>query len=783
MPTQSEIALQMVQQLRVLDPSVSAEVGSPERKIIDTVAQALADTQIDVSTLGGLFDLDTKFGSDLDSFFGLFGYARQKGSAAVGVVEFGRNIAASTDILIPAGTLLASSTVPDLGFAQQIRALFVTTQAVTLEAGQLVVSAPVRATTVGAFTNVAADTITVFVASPVIGITEVTNPVATRGGLDAESDDEAKVRFKNTVFRNLAGTEDQFLALAVTGAFTNKANVVGAISRYREYIQIPAVDDATAYDIDGDGISEPGNGDAGEYTTALSTIPYAKYTYGRIPTLVSNGNTGVDAIFYTEGLDFRLNTSATNKNKGDAYRSAVAISPIDADPTEEDARPNFTFFSVYDGADIDVEAPRAGDALLAEHSYISSASRNDIERNLLNAVDVYVNGINEIAATTVIPRPETLQNLFVDQPTNRLHFENYRRIGEPEHRPVLGNVFSSLFWNPLVSLPESISLQDNTYIRGVHYWPIYDVGPQGRSVRARTGIEWSIDLPGQTTGDPAEGPYSGDKITAVPETSIEIIDYTYNRNIPELQIVLEAQKQVTTDVLAHEATQRYLKFDITVMYVAGSSSDAVNQSVFNNLSSFLKSQFFGSAIQLSDILQVVHNTPGIDNVRWSADVNPRLHRVTETDVGGDPLLGGISDRTTVGDGSTKEVQQFYLTGDPTGGTYTLKLGAEETGAIPYDAVATQVESAILADITEPIDSLEGDGTVASPFIITFTDTQFQIDLFEVNGTNLESDTVTFNSDFFMRDDELPALPSDTVSGDSLPGLIIRERAQSTWNRA
>ena len=36
--SQRELALQMIAQLRVLDPSISVEVGTPERKIIDTVA-------------------------------------------------------------------------------------------------------------------------------------------------------------------------------------------------------------------------------------------------------------------------------------------------------------------------------------------------------------------------------------------------------------------------------------------------------------------------------------------------------------------------------------------------------------------------------------------------------------------------------------------------------------------------------------------------------------------------------------------------------------------------
>jgi hypothetical protein len=38
MQTQKQITDSMIQQLRILDPSISAEVGTPERKIIETVA-------------------------------------------------------------------------------------------------------------------------------------------------------------------------------------------------------------------------------------------------------------------------------------------------------------------------------------------------------------------------------------------------------------------------------------------------------------------------------------------------------------------------------------------------------------------------------------------------------------------------------------------------------------------------------------------------------------------------------------------------------------------------
>src|SRR5208282_556134 len=101
-------------------------------------------------------------------------------------------------------------------------------------------------------------TIRVSTLAPLLGITSVTNPTATTGGSDQETDNEFKTRFKNTVFRNLSGTEDQFLALAIATAFSTKAVVIGPVSKYQEYVQVPQTeigslegDDTTEYPFGG----------------------------------------------------------------------------------------------------------------------------------------------------------------------------------------------------------------------------------------------------------------------------------------------------------------------------------------------------------------------------------------------------------------------------------------------------------------------------------------------------------------------------------------------------
>src|SRR4029077_18989094 len=102
--TSQEYSQRIRAQLKTLDPDISADPLTPERKIIDTVSEILADSQIDTYIQNYQFDIDTKVGTDLDKFVALFGFGRQLGRLATGVVTFTRGTPAVADILIPAGT-------------------------------------------------------------------------------------------------------------------------------------------------------------------------------------------------------------------------------------------------------------------------------------------------------------------------------------------------------------------------------------------------------------------------------------------------------------------------------------------------------------------------------------------------------------------------------------------------------------------------------------------------------------------------------------------------------
>jgi uncharacterized phage protein gp47/JayE len=641
--TQQQLALQMLAQLRVLDPSVSAEIGTPERKILDTIAQALSDSQVDLTQLSGALDIDSKYGANLDRFLALFGFGRQQAVRATGFIEFNRTTPSTLDTRIPSGTQIRTfndENSPVDQYGNTINPIYETTFEVVLLAGQTNVSAPVQAVISGSTSNLEAGKYFEFVGTPVYGIAaedgNVTNPTAITGGVDQEDDDQLKTRFKNTVFRNLAGTQDQYMALAVSTAFTTKVNVIGPVSRYREYIQVPEEDDSIG-----------GNGSSAEYTSALSTIPYSKNIYDVVPNFISNGQTGTRQVFFREEVDWTLNTTPSTKNRGDSYRLRLT----DADPLDNVTafRPNVTFSNVYTGTDDNIVAIRPRDIVLFEHSYMSSESRNSYENNVMNAIDVFIDGGNIIAASTIVPSPGTsTTHAFTNNALSKYYDANYRRWSQPDVLPTDGNIFIPLFWQPVSGLPGEITITTTeasaTYFLNEHYFFVEDVTTEHYgTVRARNGIEWIPGLNGALSS--SDETRTGNALNDFPaNTPIEINNYLYDQNIIDLQGLLEAQKQVTTDVLVHRAKLRYFKLDVTVMYANGANNAGVDEEIRASVQRYFNTQYFGNVIQLSDILSVIHNVPGVDNVRWTSDVpgGPDTARIYETNVNGTTRPGATS---------------------------------------------------------------------------------------------------------------------------------------------
>jgi uncharacterized phage protein gp47/JayE len=630
MATASEITQNIINQARLLDPNLSLEVGTPERKIVEAVAESIATASVDIEVLSGQLYIDELTGGRIDSFLSLFGFARQIGTRATGLVTVSRSETTTVDSLIRKGTQFstaATTTIPSL--------IFVATETVSLPANATSAYVRVECTTVGTVGNLPAGSITSVVNSANSpGITSVINQTPTSGGVDTENDATLKLRFQNTVFRNMAGTTDQYLALALSHSAVSKANVIGAQSTYQEYIQVPASADNDPHPA-APGISPV-------YTTSLSSVPYSKYSY--VNNYYVSKISGADSAFLKPNVNYIYNLPPL-----------VAGSTTSLDLGDDYVRPNITLLGdnatlSLGSTAVDVILP--GNIFLFEHKYISKASRNDWGLGIFNCVDVYVNSTQEQVASSEEQFPTVGMSFSSDssQITYRYH---YKRKATGDH-PEIGNRLHVLFHQPAIApLESSITINnviyneatytaddgrsyttfvykkprgfinpngyietEDTYwqdpaflVQGVlgDYFLVEDISDNRGTVRARNGIEWVRSNPQVDAITPNEGASFN-------------LDYTFNLSIMQLQSVMERAKQITTDVLVHSSNFEYMKLYITIMYTSGFTEETVNQQIVTALNAFFGSQYYGTTIQMSDLLQIIHNVSGVDNVRWTHDV-------------------------------------------------------------------------------------------------------------------------------------------------------------------
>jgi hypothetical protein len=612
----SEISRIIRARLKVLDPDISAEAGTPERKIIDTVAETIAEGEVDQFVLQYQYDIDTKVGDDLDRFVSLFGFARQGGRQATGIVTFSRITAATADILIPIGTQIvkpASSVSPAV--------VFLTSSATTIFANGTSADAPIQAADTGEVGNVAANSIISFGSGDSFGISEVNNALATSGGSDPETDAELRTRFKNTVFRNVAGTKDQFLALATASRFSKKATVIGPMSRFSEYVQIPDSPFVANSQLGTQGFAkyiynydyflsngDPGNevfySPSGDYTVAVTNPGGGTPSTSTVTavlastTLASNFNVGVDAsIVLTSGASF--GTSGTVAI-GSTYPPTYA--------TYTGKSTNTLTGVVSQGSGVISSGTRVtqgtlnvGQNVLFEETYCSISSRNDPANNILMYVDIFVSGEDDQEVFETLQFPPT-GNAVVSGGSTRFANNKYNRDGTTT-QPTVGNWLQFPANQPIVSIPSSITIGANTWVRGTHYWLIKDITSNMGSRRGSDGIEWATS------------------VTTAAGTQFNL-DYTWNRVPLAINEVVDTYKAVTQDVLVHSAKLRYLNVNLVIMYSPGFSPASVEADVFTALSKFMEIQNFGALIQLADVVRAVADVPGVDAVRIARNASP-----------------------------------------------------------------------------------------------------------------------------------------------------------------
>jgi len=550
MPDAADLSAQMVGALATVEPQLDTSIGTPVRKILDVIAEQLAGAYSDQFLANYTFDINSKAGADLDDFVLMFGFTRFQAQRGVGVETFARTAAATQNYTIPTGTQISTTSGTQV--------LFATTAPAVLATGQTSVDVPIQAVVGGTSSNLTAHQLTTL-ASPVDGIMSVDNASPTTGGTDFETDAQLIARFKATVFRGLAGTQDMFAAVALessagqvstTEAIVDAAeastdlpvtnvNVLGASQRWREQLQVVS-------------------------GAATSTIPAAnaKYIYPGTQFFGPDIDNGVILV------------------PGMSYSFDNTVIP----PVVHSLSGGLVDLNLYD---LDFE-------------YSSSASRNDPANGIANRVDIWVNGSRNVTATeTTYFRTA---RAFNTTSGNALNVNNFVRFKTGGTHPTSGNYFVQLAFGPIVDFPTTLTISTTTYTQGTDYWVVHDNTAFGYGPTSLFGLEWL------STHAPADA----QQIVLSSASS-----YIYNAVPADVQDRVRQWRLVTTDVWAHAARKQYYKLNFVIMYTAGFDSATVNQAVKNSLANFLASKGFDAALQVSDIHQNAHNVDGVDNIRLS----------------------------------------------------------------------------------------------------------------------------------------------------------------------
>jgi uncharacterized phage protein gp47/JayE len=537
MASQSDIVSQMRQMLNVSDPDLDTSTGTVTRKILDVTAEVVSEAYVDNHILTYQYDIDSKTDADLDAFVQLFGMARYPARRATGTVTFSR-AASTTFTVVPINTQVNSNTDP------MVSVLTITTG--IMEIGQLSVTVPVQALVAGPDGDLPAGTL-VAIATPLTGITAVTNAATLTGGSFQETDDQLRDRWKKTVFRNMAGTESMFLGVAVNDPDCTSANVVGSAKRRREQLQIVS------------GV-------------AISTVADAKYVYNGTQMMGLNIDTGDVAV---PGIHY---TWDTTDNPPQVVIIDTATFP--------------------DGTLIDLD-----------FGYVPTASRNDPVNAIANRIDVWCAGTRAIDASQSLIFKNTAT--FSNTSTSIYYKNNY--IRPDGTRPVAANVFIPLAFGPIVTLPSTIVIGATTYglATPAHamgttsgsityaYQIVHEDNANGWHTNSRFGLEW----------DAAHQPTLNSAFSIVS-------DYTYNDVPWAVQQDIDAWRLAGSDAKAHQAKQIFLKFNLAVIYDYKIDRTLTSTAVDVALADFLGKLGFNAVVQASDILQVVHNVPGVDAVRF-----------------------------------------------------------------------------------------------------------------------------------------------------------------------
>lgn len=608
----------IINALAASDPQMNTALGTPIRKIITAVAQEMAAYNVDVNVTTTLYSLDSVSGIELDYLVGQFGFTRQEARAARGSVSVRRDNG-DTEMTLEYGSYFykpASATSEMIAFQS--------TAYQEMTEGVLTCDIAIVAVEAGSLGNVPADTITYM--SDTSEYVFVTNPNPTSGGRDAETDEQLRQRFLLTVFRNIAGTKDQLLALALAHTQVNKANLVGQESRYSETVQVTTL----AGDISTSTASVSNDKWALDVEYPLDVDRRYWVTIADTQELLGHGDYSVSSDGKTVTFHPRSDSDVIGPiTKGNTY--ALAHSDITSYVITETgtgaaiAASNYIVDKTNGRIEVSnsYSASEGGTWTVAyKYNFIANESFVQIEldyfskhnRGGIKTVDLFVDCLSPKNVTDI--QYIDFDKLIKD--SNKVDW-----VRDDGKNPVVGHPYIPLSYQPLFTSSGHISVGTQMVLyEDTHYKMIYDATKTAGSCRGYDAVE----LLATVSGSGGNRKLTFENAASLPSMDDETpvaIPYLHDYPVDDVQRLIDNQRIVTMDVQVHEAVHRYFVIYLSLMF-STFPKDSIIQSVKDRIMAWAEPLPFGYTIQLSDIETVAANTSGVDNVRTA----------TKSDAGG-----------------------------------------------------------------------------------------------------------------------------------------------------
>lgn len=691
MRTSTEWSEQLCRALAQIDPQMSTEVGDPVRKVIDATASVAASIDMNSQVNMSFFDLDSKVGTDLDALASWLGFGRRDGLAATGEARLYLDSPAKTDMQIPSGTQLSDGTMT-----------YITTDSAAISQYDTECTVPIRCTSVGTAGNANAYTIDHVLSTWASNGLKCENKYDLRNGVDVETDAELRKRIRTTFLRNVAGTEDAYMGISNMVTATTKANVLGPIERWEEQLEVVELPESLGggwgfqsmipcskytwprqtylvrepdtenerqyvegidYTVDvthgnpvvkvnnvageldlssksgaqldaiGKAIGLPryaGTPSTGSVSFAFDVAQGSNYTIakGSIVTDASNNQyrTLANATIYSQSLasdavpvesvlckplDVASGTKLTYMD-GKSYKCMVSDRIYGGASAWDDAEYRTQITSKFSSM-MDIHL---GDFLFFKHEYCPLESRNEPAANppMTNKVDVFIDGedIQPIRECTQL-KYQTITN---DTHSRWNASDWYYEDGT---HPTSGTKLVMLGYSPATSLPSSLNIDGAKYDK-------FQLCKRMDLLEGSTR-EWDAIAFQPGSNLPSEG-------------SFLELKYYYNRAVLVTDQLLDTNRQITTDVLAHQCRKVGLDINVIVQNITGASDDALLADINSYLDVWCRSLDYGSWVQFSDIEYAIRNSKYVDACRiaTNADVG-RL--ITSGPGKGEPVQQGL----------------------------------------------------------------------------------------------------------------------------------------------